>query len=459
MYIVSHFLRPLPEVTGVYSAARGARRQEDEYMKIKIQPVRRVSGAMHFPGDKSISHRLAMLGGIARGETVVDNFASSADCHSTLGCMESLGVGIRKEPHHRVILTGAGTGGLKRTEALLDAGNSGSTIRMLSGILAGQPFLSRISGDESLCRRPMKRILLPLEQMGARIQAAQGNFPPLEIQGGALTAIEYHLPVASAQVKSAILLAGLYAKGKTTVVEPSATRNHTELALAGFGAPLEINGNRISIEGGAQLRAIAATVPGDISSAAFFAAAALILPSSELVLQEIGLNPGRRGILDLLTEMGGSLEILEERQQGGEPAGDVRVKTSSLKGGRISGPQIPGLIDEIPILAVLGTQTEEGLMIRDARELRVKESDRIRMVVDNLRAMGASVEEYEDGLFVKGRQKLQGALIQTAGDHRIAMAFSIAGLIARGETEIEDAECAAVSFPEFYQALDQVTQR
>jgi 3-phosphoshikimate 1-carboxyvinyltransferase len=427
-------------------------------MKMQVQPARKVSGELRFPGDKSISHRLALLGGIAHGVTVIDNFASSADCHSTLGCLESLGVKVQKEDPARIIIQGAGSAGLKASEAVLDAGNSGSTIRMLSGILAGQAFVSRISGDDSLCRRPMKRIILPLEQMGARIEARESNFPPLEIHGGALSSIEYLLPVASAQVKSAILLAGLYARGKTTVIEPAATRNHTELALIGFGVPVEIEGNRISLEGGAQLHALSSIVPGDISSAAFFVVAASLLPDSELILRGIGLNPGRRGILDLLIGMGASIELLDKKQQGGEPTGDVRVRSAQLKGGRIDGPQIPGIIDEIPILAILGTQTEEGLTIRDARELRVKESDRIRMITENLRAMGATVDEYEDGFFVPGRQKLKGAAIQTSGDHRIAMAFAVAGLISQGETEIIDAECAAVSFPEFYQVLSRVTQ-
>jgi 3-phosphoshikimate 1-carboxyvinyltransferase len=429
-------------------------------MNIPILPARKVAGTVSFPGDKSISHRLALLAGIARGITTIENFASSADCHSTLSCLKSLGVGIKMGSNQQVSIQGAGLHGLKPSEAMLDAGNSGSTIRMLSGILAGQPFLTRIAGDASLCRRPMKRIMIPLQKMGAQVEGRDGNFPPLAIRGNELSPIQYHLPVASAQVKSSILLAGLYAKGKTIVMEPVPTRNHTELALAGFGVPLDISGNQISIQGGIQPQAINATaVPGDISSAAFFAVAACLLPGSEIILNQVGLNPGRRGILDLLMSMGASIQLLEENRQGGEEVGVVRIRSASLQGGKVSGDLIPGVIDEIPILAVLGTQTENGLEIRDASELRVKESDRIRSVVDNLRAMQAQVEEFEDGFIVAGGQKLRGARIRTCGDHRIAMAFSIAGLIAEGVTEIEDAGCAAVSFPDFYQTLESVSVR
>ncbi len=428
-------------------------------MNISIHPARKIAGIVSFPGDKSISHRMALLGGIALGVTTIENFATSADCHSTLTCLKSLGVKIKVENNQQVTIQGAGLHGMRPSEALLDAGNSGSTIRMLSGILAGQPFFTTISGDDSLCRRPMKRIIVPLQKMGAQVVGRDGNFPPLVIRGGELSSIEYRLPVASAQVKSSILLAGIYAKGRTVIIEPAPTRNHTELALAEFGVPMEISGNQVAIQGGIQPRAISAIIPGDLSSAAFFAAAACLLPKSEIILKQIGLNPGRRGILDLLTSMGASIQVIEESWQGGEAVGDIRVRTAALKGGSVRGDQIPGVIDEIPILAVLGTQTEDGLEIRDASELRVKESDRIRRVVENLRAMKAQVEEFEDGFMVAGRQKLTGARIQTCGDHRIAMAFAVAGLIAEGVTEIEDAGCAAVSFPDFYQSLERVTFR
>jgi 3-phosphoshikimate 1-carboxyvinyltransferase len=302
----------------------------------------------------------------------------------------------------------------------------------------------------------MKRILDPLERMGARILATDGNYAPLTINGCPLKPIRYALPVASAQVKSAILLAGLYAEGYTTVIEPMPTRNHTELALREFGGQLTIDGSAITITGQQQLHGIRAKVPGDISSAAFFLAAALLLESSEVQMDGVGLGSGRRGIVDMMMKMGASIEIINERTEGGEPVGDLYARTSELRGGKIDGKDVPQLIDEIPILAVLGTQTAMGIEIRDASELRVKESDRIRSIVDNLRSMGATVEEFPDGLFVAGKQLLQGTRINSQGDHRIAMAFAIAGLLARGETIIPESECTGVSFPNFFETLQQL---
>jgi 3-phosphoshikimate 1-carboxyvinyltransferase len=295
--------------------------------------------------------------------------------------------------------------------------------------------------------------------MGARIQARENNYPPLLIHGGRLQGIQYLLPVASAQVKSAVLLAGLLADGETEIIEPAPTRNHTEVALKEFGAEISVQGNRISLKGRQRLRAVKARVPGDISSAAFFLVAATLLPGSEIILTGVGLNPGRRAIVDLLREMGASIEILNHQAQAGEPVADLRVKSARLQGGTISGDKIPQVIDEIPILAVLATQTQEGLQIRDAGELRFKESDRIRSIVENLRSMGASVEEFEDGMFVPGRQSLGGSRIRSHGDHRIAMAFGVAGLIAKGETSIEGSDCAAISFPGFFEVLDRVAVR
>jgi len=302
----------------------------------------------------------------------------------------------------------------------------------------------------------MKRIMAPLTQMGARIEAVGENYPPLTIHGGSLQPIRYELPVASAQVKSAVLLAGLYAEGETTVVEPVLTRNHTELALRGFGVEVSTGQNTASVRGGQPLRGIEATVPGDVSSAAFFIGAAILVPGSEVLLTGVGLNPGRRGIVDLLIEMGASIEILDSRLQGGEPVADLRVRPAALRGGNIGGVQIPQVIDEVPILSVLATQSEGGMEIRDAGELRVKESDRIRGIIENLRAMGAQVEEFEDGLAIPGRQRLHGGVIKTYGDHRIAMAFAVAALIAEEETLIEGAECAGVSFPGFFQTLEEL---
>ena len=428
-------------------------------MDRKITPATRIVGTVRVPGDKSISHRLAMLAAIAEGQSCIKNYASSQDCRSTLSCLQSLSVPIEIVGGSQVIVSGRGLRGLTRPREILDAGNSGSTIRMLSGILVGQNFRTEISGDSSLRSRPMGRIIKPLSQMGARIQARDNNYPPLSILGGPLKGIQYVLPVASAQVKSAILLAGLLAEGETEVTEPVPTRNHTELALKEFEAEVKVRGNQIAVKGGQPIQAVTTKVPGDISSAAFFVAAATLIPGSEILLSGVGLNQGRRAIVDLLCEMGASVEILNPQTEAGEPLSDLQVRPAALRGGTISGDKIPQVIDEVPILAVLATQTQEGLEIRGAAELRVKESDRITSIVENLRSMGASVEEFEDGMFIPGRQSLRGSRIHAYGDHRIAMAFAIAGLIARGETLIEGSDCAAVSFPNFFEVLDQVTVR
>jgi 3-phosphoshikimate 1-carboxyvinyltransferase len=425
-------------------------------MKVTIKPTHRLTGRVQLPGDKSISHRLAMLGAIANGTTRIENFAASQDCHSTLACLRLLGIEAISDNDHCVTIHGKGLRGLQPTGQTLDAGNSGSTVRMLAGILAGQRFTTRISGDESLQKRPMKRVITPLTQMGARIEAREGDYPPLMITGGNLSPIRYTLPVASAQVKSAVLFAGLYADGETTAVEPVPTRNHTELALQGFGAEVKIRQNEITLKGGQSLQAIQTVVPGDVSSSAFLLVGATLLPGSDLILEAVGLNPGRRGIVDLLLQMGASIEVLNERVLGVEQVGDLRVRSTRLRGGKIFGERIPQVIDEIPILAVLATQTEEGMEIRDASELRIKESDRIRGIVENLRAMGALVEEFEDGVVIPGRQSLKGTTIQTYNDHRIAMAFTIAGLLAKGRTIIDGAECTAISFPGFFETLERV---
>jgi 3-phosphoshikimate 1-carboxyvinyltransferase len=424
-----------------------------------LSTAMRIVGRLQVPGDKSISHRLALLGALAEGYTTIANFATSQDCHSTLSCLRSLGTFIEVKDEKHVSILGKGLRGLTQSDSVLDAGNSGSTIRMLSGILAGQSFLTRISGDASLVRRPMKRVITPLTLMGARIEAREGNFPPLAIQGGQLRALSYTLPIASAQVKSAILFAGLYAEGTTEIIEPFPTRNHSELALREFGADVKVENNKISVRGLQPLKGIRCEVPGDLSSAAFFVVAASMLPKSELTIEAVGLNPGRRAIIDWLKNSGADIEILDLSRHEGEPVGSLRVRASQIRGGRIDGALIPKVIDEVPILAVLATQSLVGLEIRDAGELRVKESDRIRTVVDNLRAMGATVEEYPDGMFVPGGQNLRGALIRPNGDHRVAMAFSIAALIAKGKTCIENADCAAVSFPDFHKALQRLVVR
>jgi 3-phosphoshikimate 1-carboxyvinyltransferase len=430
-----------------------------------IHPAKALSGSVQMPGDKSISHRYAMLAALAEGTSELRNFAAAADCHSTLACMKALGADVKMDKS-TVRVTGHGLRGLKSSWRALDAGNSGTTIRLLSGILAGQDFKTTISGDESLQKRPMKRVVGPLREMGAEIKAREDNFAPLEIRGGKLRAIDYKMPMASAQVKSAVLLAGLFAEGETVVTEPTRTRDHTELALEEFGAPIERNARVTRIRGAGangsiSLKAQNLDVPGDISSAVFFIAAASLFPESSILIQNVGLNPTRTAILDVFAQMGASIQIHSVQSSKGEVVGDLAVKGAVLKGGVISGDTIPLLIDELPMLAALGPYTEEGIEIRDAGELRVKESDRIAALAQNLRKMGATVEERPDGLKVVGRSagKLRGAEIEPHGDHRIAMAFAIAGLAAEGPTTILDAECAGVSFPTFYEELNRIAER
>ncbi len=406
-----------------------------------------------------------MLAALAEGTSELRHFAAAADCHSTLACMKALGAEVKAEKD-LVRITGHGARGLRESRKPLDAGNSGTTMRLLTGILAGQNFSSKLTGDASLQKRPMKRVVGPLRQMGAEILARGDNFAPLQIRGGSLRAIEYQMPMASAQVKSAVLLAGLFAEGATTVVEPARTRDHTELALQEFGASIEKHARTtkisgLTINGAGALKAQSLDIPGDISSAVFFIAAASIFPESSLLLHNVGLNPTRTAILDVFLEMGASIHIEQIRSAHGELVGDLAVKGASLKGGVIAGDRIPLLIDELPMLAALGPYTEQGIEIRDAGELRVKESDRIAALAENLRRMGAQVEERPDGLKVAGRTagKLRGAEIDPRDDHRIAMAFAVAALGADGTTTIRDADCAAVSYPAFFDDLGRITER
>jgi 3-phosphoshikimate 1-carboxyvinyltransferase len=361
----------------------------------------------------------------------------------------------------RVRIAGLGLEGLRKPRRTLDAGNSGSTMRMMAGILAGQDFKSTIDGDASLRKRPMRRVMDPLTQMGARIHAQEGGFPPLKIEGTRLSPIDYLLPVPSAQVKSAVLLAGMFAEGVTSVTEPVRTRDHTELALAEFGAQLDHQGRTIRIHGRPRLKGRTLAVPGDLSSAVFFLAAAMVLPESNLVIHNVGLNPTRSAVLDVLGGMAAPINIISVRGEHGELAGDISVQYESLKGGSIEGDVVAQLIDELPAIAVLGPYTEQGIEIRNAAELRVKESDRIAVLVENLRRMGAQVEEFPDGLRVAGRSagRLHGAEIEPHGDHRMAMAFAVAALGAEGETVIHDAECAGVSYPEFFNVLERLVER
>ena len=421
----------------------------------KVNAAKKLEGTIQFPGDKSISHRYAMLTAIAEGPSEIHFFSTSADCQSTLNCLKPLGVKVERQDNI-VKVTGAGLAGLRAPSGPLDAGNSGSTMRMLSGVLAGQPFRSVVTGDASLSRRPMKRVADPLTQMGARIQTSEGGRPPLEIQGGKLTAIRYEMPVASAQVKSAVLLAGLFADGETQVVEKIPTRDHTEIALELMGADIGRHQQTIAVRGGGRLEGKKLYVPGDISSAAFFVVAGLIVPNSNLVLHNVGLNPTRTALLDVLVPMGGRVKVVNLEMLNGELLGDLHVEFSQLAGGEIPAHLVPGLIDELPVLSVLGTQTENGLTFRGAAELRVKESDRLAAVAENLRRMGAEVEEFPDGLRVAGRQKLRGAEIDPHDDHRIAMAFAIAGLVAEGTTLIKNSSCVDISFPDFFDTLDRV---
>jgi len=433
--------------------------------KETIHPAKYLTGGLTLPGDKSISHRCAMLAALAEGTSELRHFSAAADCHSTLGCMKSLGAEVKTEKE-TVRITGHGAFGLKSSKRMLDAGNSGTTIRLLSGILAGQSFATKISGDDSLQKRPMKRIMAPLREMGADIRGRDENFAPLEIRGSRLKAIDYQMPMASAQVKSAVLLAGLFAEGITSLTEPAKTRDHTELALEEFGAVVEKQGRTIRVHGlgtngGGMLVAKTFEVPGDLSSAVFFIAAASLFADSSVLIHNVGLNPTRTAILDVFARMGAAIQIQNPRIASGEVVGDIAVKGASLKGGVIAGAEIPLVIDELPMLAALGPYTEEGIEIRDAGELRVKESDRISALVENLKRLGAKVEQFPDGLKVAGRAagKLRGAEIEPHGDHRIAMAFAVAALAAEGKTIIRDSDCAGVSFPNFYQELNRLAER
>lgn len=458
-------------------------------VRMRIEPARRLRGRLNVPGDKSVSHRAAIIAALARGRSVVSNFSTGADCASTLRCLEQLGVRVERDGN-TVVIEGVGTdeGAARFARAPdepLDCGNSGSTMRMLAGLLAAQPFASTLTGDASLSSRPMKRIVEPLELMGARVATGEAGRAPLRIEGRApLEGVRYEMPVASAQVKSCVLLAGLGARGLTEVIEPRGvrTRDHTERMLRHFGVRVETEEETNAatardtaaearacarINGPASFTARDVLVPGDVSSSAFFVAAATLLPGSDLRLEGIGLNPTRTLYLDLL-RAAGDVRFEHVRDVCREPVGDIHVKgldtltppLASPQGFRIVGAACAGLIDELPLLAVVGSRIEGGVEIRDAAELRVKESDRIGATVENLRAMGAVVEEFDDGLRVRGATRLRGACLKSYGDHRIAMAFAVAALAAEGASEIEGArECVGVSFPEFFELLDSVAER
>jgi 3-phosphoshikimate 1-carboxyvinyltransferase len=429
-----------------------------------VRPARNVRGSVQLPGDKSISHRYAMLGGIAEGPSRFENFSTGADCASTLACMRALGVTWEhKEDAGNVIeMQGRGLSLAAPTQAL-DCGNSGSTMRMLSGIVAGQNFTSEMIGDESLSRRPMERVIKPLSAMGAHITSHDGK-PPLRVTGSALKAIGYKMPVASAQVKSCLLFAGLFAEGETTIEEPLRTRDHGEVALRAFGAHLDrggssSNGNQVGIRGGQKLHGIQARIPGDISSAAFFLCAAALFPDSQLTIPNLLMNPTRARLLDILMQIGLHISVTQLEEAHGEMIGSLQVEGDKLTGATISGADSAALIDEIPVLAAIAPYTEQGIEVRNAKELRVKESDRIAAVANNLRLMGAHLEEREDGLKIPGGQTLHGTELDSFGDHRIAMAFAVAALRASSETLIRGTESAAISYPAFFQTLAEVTEQ
>ncbi len=428
---------------------------------MKISPARRIKGRVSVPGDKSISHRAALIAALANQSSQISNYSSSKDCGSTLSCLQALGVSIEQDGND-LLIEGIGNGRFVAPVEPLDCGNSGSTMRMIAGILAGQEFTTILTGDESLRSRPMGRIVEPLMKMGARVFSENGK-PPLRIEGRQpLTAIRYELPVASAQVKSCVLLAGLNAEGRTEVIEPNGftTRDHTERMLKWFGAPVEI-GATCAVIGPASFGGREVRIPGDFSSAAFLMAAAAMMPGSELQIENLGLNPTRTQFLHVLRSVGADIEIVAEWEDSNEPIGTISVRGSWQPRGSkvINGPMVAALIDELPLLAVVGTQIPGGIVIRDAAELRTKESDRIAATASNLRAMGAEVEQYHDGMAVNGPVQLHGATIDAYGDHRIAMAFTVAALIARGESEILGSDCVEISFPNFFERIESIVER
>ena len=429
---------------------------------MRLNTARQIHGLLRLPGDKSISHRVALIAALASAGSEISNFSTAQDCASTLACLQELGVSIERRDQKLVF---AGNQKFVAPERSLDCGNSGSTLRILSGVLAGHDLTAELVGDESLSSRPMRRIIEPLELMGAKIEATDGK-APLKIHGSAkLNPITYKLPVASAQVKSAILFAGLNAEGRTTVIETTTSRDHTERLFNGFGVPVTTNSDlSVSLDGPARFNGGAITVPGDVSSAAYFVAAAMLLPQSQLTIEGVGLNPTRAAFLSVLRSWGADISTDDVKTERNEPFGTINVRgginrVAGETERTLSRAMIPSLIDELPLLAVVGSQIPGGIRIRDASELRLKESDRLATTALNLRAMGAEVEEFEDGLLVSGPTPLHGALIDSRNDHRIAMAFAVAALIAKGETQIEGSECVAISFPEFFPLLASIAKQ
>ncbi len=426
---------------------------------MKFSSASPLRGRLNVPGDKSISHRSIMFGALARGTTEISNFLKGADCLSTISCFRAMGVDI-EENQETILVHGKGLRGLKRPDQVLDCGNSGTTTRLISGILAAQDFDVTLTGDESIQKRPMKRIIDPLSLMGADIKSVRENgCAPLHITGAPLHGISYSTPVASAQVKSAILLAGLYADGETRVTEPARSRNHTELMLSSFGADVKTEGTTAVIRPARDLYGQSIQVPGDISSAAFFLAAALLVPGSEILLKNVGINPTRDGVIRVFRQMGGQIEIVNRTTRAGEPAADLLVKSSRLHGTEVGGEIIPTLIDEIPVIAAAACFADGETVIRDAAELKVKESNRIQAMTENLQAMGADVRETEDGMIIRGGRPLHGADIQSRNDHRIAMTFAVAALASGQDVSIPQWDCVNISYPTFLEDMNSLINR
>ncbi|MBT2726278.1 3-phosphoshikimate 1-carboxyvinyltransferase [Bacillus sp. ISL-75] len=424
-------------------------------LKLKTN-INGLNGKITIPGDKSISHRSVMFGSIAYGETKITNFLPGEDCLSTISCFRKLGVTI-EESDNQLRIIGKGFEGLTEPTEVLDVGNSGTTIRLLMGILAGRPFFSSLVGDESIGKRPMTRVTNPLSEIGARIDGRKdGSFTPISIRGGELKPVNYHLPVASAQVKSALILAGLQAEGQSIIIEPEETRDHTERMIKKFGGEIHKDNQNIMVKGGQKLTATSIHVPGDISSAAFFLVAGAVIPDSEIVLKNVGLNPTRTGIIEVMKKMGADLEIVQNDETSFEPFGDLIIKTSSLKGTVIEGDLIPKLIDEIPIIALLATQAEGTTIIKDAEELKVKETNRIDTVVNELKKLGAKIEATEDGMIIYGKSVLSGGKVSSHGDHRIGMMLAIAALLCENEAELVNPEAISVSYPNFFAHLNSL---
>jgi len=426
-------------------------------VELVLEKVNKLTGKIFVPGDKSISHRSLILGSISRGETRVYNLLNSLDCLRTLECMQSLGVKIELDEDNSVNIKGKGLYGLQEPKVILDVGNSGTTIRLLTGLLSGQNFYSVLNGDNSIRKRPMKRVVQPLRLMGANIWGREnGQLAPLSIKGRKLNPLYYTLPVASAQVKSALLLAGLYTTGETVISEPLSTRDHTERMLETMQADIKISPPKIKIKGGIELRSTDIFIPGDISSAAYFIAAASILRGSQIIIKQVGVNPTRTGVIEILKKMGTKIDILNYQIKSNEPRADLKIEYSELKGIEIKEEMVPLLIDELPLIAVVASQAKGKTVVSGAKELRVKETDRIKAIVSELKKMGVDIKEKEDGFIVEGPSKLKGAVCESYNDHRIAMSLAVAALLAEGKTGIRNSECIEISFPGFEKTLQNL---